>query len=327
MLRLIAMKRPVGSSRLRDLSLLVVISCLAGCWYDAPEERWEVATQGAYSGGLSADGSRLVVGSIHQGGSYWTTRPPARQYDWNHQPGAYNEILYSQFSSDGQVALTADYYNLVTWDTRNGESLSFWTAPARIEAVDLSADGRFALLGLNNNKAVLFDTVNGGVLREFLHDGPVLSVSLTADASRALTGSEDLTARLWDVRDNSMIQRFNLPNQVTLVTLSDDGRLALLAPASEIASVWNLASRRKVADLPTEQHRLYSARFVGSNQLLLGTTHREILQYDLDSGERQSVWRIGSFWQNAFRSATVLDMTWQNDRLLVLGSDGYLYAF
>jgi len=321
------MMHPALYALLRWSCIALVVGFLAGCWYSAPEQRWEVATQGAYSGGLSNDGSRLVVGSIHQGGSYWTTRPPARQYDWNHQPGSYNEILYSQFSRNGQVALTADYYNLVTWDTRNGESLSFWTAPARIEAIDLSADGRFALLGLNNNKAVLFDTVNGGVLREFLHDGPVLSVSLTADASRALTGSEDLTARLWDVRENALVQRFDLPNQVTLVKLSNDGRLALLAPASEISSVWNLASRRKVADLPTDQHRLYSARFIGQNQLLLGTTNREILQYDLNSGERQAVWRIGSFWQNAFRSATVLDMTWQNDRLLVLGSDGYLYAF
>lgn len=300
---------------------------LAGCWYQTPQERWEIATQGAYSGALSSNGQRLVVGSIHEGGSYWTTRPPARQYDWNHQAGAYSEILYSQFSDNGQVALTADYYNLVTWDSNSGMALSFWTAPARIEAVDLSADGRFALLGLNNNKAVLFDAINGGVLREFMHDGPVLSVSLSGNASRALTGGEDLTARLWDVQQNQLIQRFDLPNQVTLVSLNEDGSLALLAPASEVASVWNLSSLRKVIDLPTEQHRLYSARFIPGNRLLLGTTHREILQFNLRNAEQERNWRIGSFWQNAFRSATVLDMTWQNDRLLALGSDGYLYAF
>ncbi|WP_108125709.1 WD40 repeat domain-containing protein [Saccharospirillum mangrovi] len=306
---------------------ICVATALAGCWYQTPEQHWEVATGGAYSGGLSHDGNRLVVGSIHQGGSYWTTRPPARQFDWNHQAGSYNEILYSQFSGDSAVALTADYFNLVTWNTATGESLAFWNAPARIEAIDLSADGRFALLGLNNGKAVLFDAVNGGVLREFLHDGPVLSVSLSADASRALTGGEDQTARLWDVRDNQLIQRFDLPNQVTLVALSDDGQRALLAPASEVASVWNVSVRRKLVDLPTDKYRLYSARFIGADLLLLGSTNRDIFQYRLSTGELVDHWRIGSFWQNAFRSATVLDMTWQNDRLLALGSDGYLYAF
>lgn len=320
------MKQRPNLSPLRLWPLLAVL-LLSSCWYQTPQERWEVATRGAYSGALSADGNGLVVGSIHHGGSYWTTQPPARQYDWNHQAEAFSEILYSRFSADGQIALTADYYNLVTWSTGDGEPLSFWTAPARIEAVDLSADGRFALLGLNSNKAVLFDAVNGGILREFQHAGPVLSVSLAADASRALTGSEDLSARLWDVRENRLIQRFDLPNQVTLVALSQDGERALLAPASEIVSVWDLAARRKLVDLPLANHRLFSARFVGNDRLLLGSTHRQIFQFNLRNGEQEGDWRIGSFWQNAFRSATVLDMTWQNDRLLAVGSDGYLYAF
>lgn len=307
--------------------LLAALLVLSGCWHQGPEQRWELASQGAYSGALSSTAAHLVIGSIHQGGSFWSTQPPAREYDWNHRSGGFSEILHTAYSPDNGLVLTADYHNLVLWDAETGEALQYWTAPARIEAVDLSADGRFALLGLSNNRAVLFDALNGGILRQFAHDGPVLSVSLSADADLALTGSQDLSARLWDVDQDELIQRFDLPNQVTLVTLSDAGDRALLAPAREDAAVWDLAARRKLADLPTGKHRLFSARFVAGDRLLVGTTHRDVLQFNVRSGERQGHWRIGSFWQNAFRSATVLDMAWRNDRLWALGSDGYLYGF
>ncbi|MEX2321708.1 MAG: hypothetical protein WD668_10140 [Saccharospirillum sp.] len=300
---------------------------LAGCFPQSPSSQFEVAVQGAYHGTLAPNANSAVIGSIHHGGSFWTLHPPARQFDWNHNPDRYTEVLYTDVSADGQRALTADYSNLALWDTRSGEPVWYWTAPARIQALDLSADGSLALLGLSNNQAVLFDAVNGGVLRTFNHDGPVISVSLSDDARIALTGSEDLTARLWSVTDNQRLQTFTLPNQVKLVKLTGDARLALLAPADEPAQLWNLATGEKTADLATDNLRVYSARFDSASRLLIGTTHRRILQFDIASGERTGLWQIGGFWRSTYQSATILDMRWRNERLWALGSDGYLYAF
>lgn len=311
----------------RTAALLLSLVVLTGCWPQGASQRWEVAIRGAYSGSLTDDASRLLVGSIHHGGSLWDARAPARQYDWNHDDTGYTEILYTAFSADRSYALTADYHTLALWRMADGESAAYWSAPARIQAVDLSGDGRFALLGLSNNSAVLFDAVNGGVIREFQHNGPVVSVAISDDASTVLTGSEDLTARLWNVPDDRMVRQYDMANQVTLVQLSGDGDTALLAPASEPAEVWALDSQSRLSTLPTGDHRLYSARFSGVDQLLVGTTHRRLFQFNARTGERTGAWQLGSFWQNAFHSATVLDMTWRNDRLWALGSDGFLYTF
>jgi WD40 repeat protein len=300
---------------------------LSGCFPERPASQFEIAAKGAYQGTLSNQANAAVIGSIHHGGSYWSLQPPARQYDWNHAQGAFTEILYTDLSADGSRALTADYNNLTLWNTRTGQPVWFWTAPARIEAVDLSADGRFALLGLSNNRAVLFDVVNGGVLRNFAHDGPVISVSLSDDNRIVLTGSEDLTARLWDVTDNRLIQTYSLANQVKLVKLTGDARLALLAPSDEPAELWNLTSQQKVADLATADVRIYSARFETGNRLLIGTTHRRILQFNTQTGDRSGLWQIGGFWRNTYQSATILDMRWRNERLWALWSDGFLYSF
>lgn len=300
---------------------------LAGCLPQSPDNQFEVAAKGAYHGTLSNNANRAVIGSIHHGGSFWSLHPPARQFDWNHSAEGYTEVLYTDISADGQRALTADYNNLALWNARSGEPIWYWTAPARIQAVDLSADGSLALLGLSNNRAVLFDVVNGGVLRTFDHDGPVISVSLSDDARTALTGSEDLTARLWSVTDNQRLRTFRLPNQVKQVAMTGDARLALLAPADEPAELWNLATGEKVSDLATGDVRIYSARFESGDRLLIGTTHRRILQFDINTGEQTGLWQIGSFWRSTYQSATVLDMRWRNERLWALGSDGYLYAF
>jgi WD40 repeat protein len=203
----------------------------------------------------------------------------------------------------------------------------FWSAPARIEAVDLSADGRFALLGLNNNKAVLFDIQNGGVLREFEHDGPVTTVAINVETGRALTGSEDTVVRLWDIRNANMINRFDYVNHIALVKFSDSGKLALMVPANEKAELWDLSARRKIANLATAKFRLYSARFVGESRLLVGTTHRNIFEFDARTGKKTQTWQIGTEGKQAFRSAIVLSVGWNGKQLVAIGSNGYLYAF
>lgn len=311
----------------RFIVLLSGILLLTGCWVQGPRERWEVANQGVYHGSLTENSNHLVLGSIHHGGSFWSTQPLARQFNWNHQSGRFTEILHTAVSTTGKFALTADYHTLTLWNTDNGKAVWYWSAPARIEAIDLSSDGRLALLGLRNNRAVLFDAVNGGVIREFLHNGPVLSVSLSDRAGLALTGSQDLTARLWNITNGSMTQSYSLPNQVTLVKLDKEGTQALLSPANEKAELWDIPSQRRISLLPTSDFRLYRARFQGDSGILLGTTHRRILQFDTSTGRRTGQWQIGSFWQGMRRSTTILDMTWRHDRLWALGSDGYLYLF
>lgn len=306
---------------------LFSIALLASCFPEKPSERWQVAQNGAYSGALNNVGTHLVLGSFQHGGSYWDVTRNARLFDWNHRDGYLTEILYSDVSANGQFALTANYYNLVLWNTSTGEPVWFWSAPSRIEAVDLSEDGRFALLGLNGNVAVLFDVQNGGVLREFEHDGPVISVALNTAAGRVLTGSEDRSAKLWNLRTAELVRQFSFKNQVGLVEISDSGDLALMVPANEAAELWNIPARRKIANLSTAKFRLYSARFVGDSRLITGTTHRNIFEFNAQTGEKTKTWQIGTDGAQAFKSAIVLDVTWRGSQLFAVGSNGYVYAF
>lgn len=318
----------VTMQRLTQALIVFAVTLLvSGCFPEKPSQRWQVAANGAYSGSIGPQGQGLVVGSFQHGGSFWDIGKNARLYNWNHKEGFLTEILFSDISEDGRFALTANYYNLVLWNTVDGAPVWFWSSPARIESADLSADGRFALLGLDSNKAVLFDVQNGGVLREFEHNGPVISVAMNVSTGLALTGSEDRTAKLWNLRTAELIRQFDYRNQVSLVALSDSGNSALMSPANEAAELWNLPARRKIGDLKTAKFRLYSARFVGDSRLIAGTTHRNIFEFNVTSGEKTQTWQIGTEGGQAFKSAIVLDIGWRGSQLLAIGSNGYLYAF
>lgn len=311
----------------RHFIVIFLVGLLCSCFPEKPSKQWQLAFQGAYSAAISQTGDGILVGSFQHGGSYWTTQPVGREYNWNHREGFLTEILFSDISADGRLAMTANYYNLVLWNTQTGEPIWFWSAPARIESADLSADGRFALLGLDNSTAVLFDIQNGGVLREFQHGGPVIATSLNVSASLALTGSEDGTAKLWNLRNAELIRSFDFQNQVSVVKLSDSGRLAFIVPANEQAELWDLQGRQKVADIKTAKFRLYSARFVNDDSLITGTTHRNVFEFDTKTGEKTRTWQIGTESKNSFKSAIVLDVAVRPGELLALGSNGYLYAF
>lgn len=308
-------------------ALLLGAVLLAGCLPKKPEDRLQVAKNGAYSAALGAQGSQLVLGSFSHGGSYWDLNQYARLFNWNHKSGFLTEILYADISANGEFALTANYYNLVLWNTQSGEAVAFWESPARIESADLSADGRFAALGLDNNKAVLFDVQQGGVLREFEHGGPVITVSINVEAGVLLTGSEDTLARLWNLRSAELLQTFDFQNFVTLVKLSPSGRRALIVPANEKAELWALDQRQAIASLNTAKFRLYSARFVGDARLLVGTTHRNIFEFDANTGAKTETWQVGTEGRNAFKSAFVLDVGWRGSQLIAIASNGYLYTF
>lgn len=328
MMRLINENRVATIKYVRWILVLVFCLPLMACIPQKPTQRWQLATQGAYSASMDKQGYSVVLGSFQHGGSYWTVDSNAREFNWNHRDGYLTEILFSDISDDLKFAMTANYYNLVLWNAQTGRPVWFWSAPARIDAADLSADGRFVLLGLDNNKAVLFDAQNGGILREFMHEGPVVSVSLHVKSGRALTGSEDRTAKLWNLRNAQLIKTVDYSNQVSVLEFSDSGRFALIVPSNEKAEIWDLQENEKITRLSTAKFRIYSALFIDEDRLLVGTTHRNIFEYNIHTGKKLNTWQIGTEGKQAFKSAIVLDVAMREAQVVyAIGSNGYLYQF
>ncbi len=304
-----------------SLSLL-----LTACGPSKPERQWQYAQQGAYSGDIASDGSMVVLGSIHHGGSLWDSRKFSRRFNWNHTQGTFSEILSSDISQDKRYAATADHRTIVLWDAESGEAIWQWYAPADINEVSLNANGRLALLAMDDNSAALFDIQNGGVLRRFAHQGKVTAADISANGLVAVTGSDDLKAKVWNVSNGRQLHEFEFDNFIREVKISENGRLAFTVSARENGIIWDIANGRKISELNTYRYQVTDSLFLNNDRLiLLGMTNRRVELRDTRTGKLMKAWQVPRTGKNQYSSTSILSVGKIGSNYLALGSNGYLF--
>ena len=298
----------------RGLSTLALAAVLGGCDGGAkPSYSFEVAAKGVHSAALSEDGSHVAIGSIHHGGSLWTTADGERQFNWNHRSGEVTTILSADFSPNGEFALTADPHTLVLWTLRpgrsdgpqQGQAERFWTSPGEVLSVALTNRGRYALLGLADHSAVLFDVINGKIQRTLNHQNRVRSVDLSESGRYALTGSEDYTAVFWDLQagpdgtDTKPLQRIRHEDDVQLVALSPDGNLALSAAKYDKALLWDTRNGEVIGAVPLAAEdlrrgmRFTAARFSNDGkQIITGRPDQVVQLWSTVSMRELARWKL-----------------------------------
>ncbi len=325
-------------SRVFSLPLIfsVTLTALSGCGGTlAPDSQLEVATKGLHTGALSDRGDQSVIGSINHGGSYWKNNAQERLYNWNHRAEEYTTIVAADFSQNDHWAITANPFNLVLWDTRNGRGERFWTAPGEILDVELGPNANSAILGHSDHTAVIFDIRRGGIRQTFNHTNRVRSVDLSRDGKLAITGSEDYTASLWDVRSGEKISTLKHEDDVQLVKLSPNGELALSVSKYDKALVWNTDGSGVIGEIPLKkQHikrgiRFTSARFSENNdRLITGRPDQLVELWELPSLQRLAAWKLPkrSLWKPT--SAAVLDVAFGEQRgtFHAIASNGFVYT-
>ncbi|WP_246840922.1 WD40 repeat domain-containing protein [Hahella sp. CCB-MM4] len=312
------------------LSIILSLFSLTGCEAPGPDKTFEVAVQGVLSAGIAGDASYTVIGSIQHGGSLWDVNRSERLYNWNRKAGEYTSFRAADISASGRVAITAEDTNLLVWDVSSGRSLNFWRAPSKVISVAIGPDGRYALLGMQNNQAAYFDIERGTVLYEFQHEAEVHGVSLSENGLLALTGSDDQTARLWRVEDGAPLHTFTHANQVRTVALAVDGSMAFTSAQREDAVVWDTTSGDALTKLDYRYENFTSARFSPDNkQLVLGTFRGDIYLVSTSDGTELAHWKAKSRSQwGPGSSGAILAVAFTGDKKIVaVSSDGLLQTF
>ncbi len=331
------------SSILFILLALLTTSCQKS---SSPSQSTEVASVGLHGAALSEGGESAVAGSVYHGGSFWRIKDSERLYNWNHNTDEPSTIIAADFSDDGRWVLTSDPHTMVLWNTGTGQGSRYWTAPAEVLDAELNKGGTLALLGLDDNSAVIFDIQRGGVRRTFTHQNRVRSVDFNADATLAITGSEDYTAAVWDTRSGDMITKIKHDDDVQLVKLSDDGKIAFSVSKYDKAILWNPRTAEKLGEVPLKaEHlrrglRFTAARFSHDNQYLLTGRPDRVVQLwkispkqkTINSSENKGIdevhrWTLPK--RNAWKptNSAVLDVAFSNQSSVfyAVGSNGFIH--
>ncbi len=122
-----------------------------------------------------------------------------------------------------------------------------------VEAVAVSADGKFIATGSFDKTVKLWDAVTGKELRTFGgelgHKGQVLCVAFTAKGDQLATGGADNTLRIWDVPVNFPVKTSATAGATTAVVVAADGKTFALAGADGVVKVFPLGEEKGAIEL------------------------------------------------------------------------------
>jgi len=161
-----------------------------------------------------------------------------------------------------------------------------------VNALAVSADGRWVLTGGEDGAALVWDAATGERVAGVTHPGRVNAVAFTADGRRALSAGVDGRVTVWEAGSGAEVLHLDAGGEVDALAVSADGRRVLAGAGLGAGSLWDLAapgSPRRLAGGPIDQHR--GAAFLGPDGSHALTAYRDgaIVLHDLDRGTGAAV--------------------------------------
>jgi WD40 repeat protein len=127
-----------------------------------------------------------------------------------------------------------------------------------VASVALSADGRLAVTGGGDGRAVVWEAGGGTEVSTFQHKSRVTIVAMDERSQRAFSADNQGGAFVWDLKSGKQISRLDLKPRMYIVSSArfsaDGGRLLTGFPGREIR-LWNSSSGAKVTEwrVPTRR--------------------------------------------------------------------------
>ncbi|QRW11251.1 hypothetical protein RhiLY_10250 [Ceratobasidium sp. AG-Ba] len=164
------------------------------------------------------------------------------------------------------------------------------TAPAEVNSVSLSPNGKTVIAGLQNGTIQTWDAATGdAVLAPFQgHSESVICVAVSPDGRQVVSASGDMTLRVWDAETGAIIlgPLRGHTNKVQTVAYSHDGRKIASGSMDETVRIWDAVTGEPVGD-PLLGHSdwVRSVRFSPDNHRVLSSSDdRTIRLWDAQSG-------------------------------------------
>lgn len=347
--------------------LLFCVVLLFGCSPQSPSlASWQLVGNGAYGADLSVQGDLAAVSGDPEGVVVWDLKTQAPRYrlQMNVAPpdqaaltrGGYkpDERLPAQplpvtlvrFSENGDYLVTADQTRLALWRTADGENLGYWQAGSysgaprvdqpgtsqvhSLRDVAVSNGGNFIAFARADGVIVHLNRISGRRLEFLGHSEKVNSIAMSANGLYVLSGGNDHRAMLWNTQTGQVQRPFPAEGRVVLVALTQDGRYAFVEDADNNALIWDIQSGQVKTRLATKakQELFTSARFSGDGKrLLTGGPGRQLILWNLESGQRLWQRQVGVAEDYRPRSAVVYATAFAKDRVYSVSSAGLLEAW
>jgi len=252
------------------LLILLLVCLLPGCGNETkPAKSWQLVPGGITAAALGND--HALLASIDHGAEWWQLKPKKRlQHTFRHGGTQEQNLIAVAVTPDAHYALTADRQGVAWWDGWQGRPLASWALKG-IQTVALSANGRWALIGLED-RAVYFSLAGGKTRFAFPHQRTVKTVALDQRQRFALTGGDGGEAKLWDLDSGRLVHRWKHRGKLAQVTLSPKGTYAMTNALLGPIRLWKTSTGELLRELDPAFITVTRAAF-SARESLLATGH------------------------------------------------------
>jgi len=160
-----------------------------------------------------------------------------------------NSTYVVAFSNDSKSLLVSRGANTPHWENLESPSARpippYWGQVNTLCAVDLTADRRLAVLGLQSGEIQLLEIESGHPARTALrpHRGSVRSLALSPSGNILASGGDDKELVVTDLRTGSVLGRSSEhKGSVCAVAISPDGTLLASGCSAETLKFWQLSN-------------------------------------------------------------------------------------
>ncbi len=197
---------------------------------------------------------------------------------WNLETGTIIRELTTQYgrtvaalSNDGEFVLANSMGRTVDlWDIEN-DAVKPLVRGVLAQLLKFSPDGRYALIGLENNSIRYIKIDTRQILKVLTgHTHLLASATFSNDGTHVLSGALDNTAILWDLMQEGrdlepakILKGFIMP--VTSAAISSDNKYALTG--SQSADLWDLESEKRIANYTIPGNKVSSVAFSSNGKL------------------------------------------------------------
>ena len=112
------------------------------------------------------------------------------------------------------------------------------------------------------------------------HTGPIVAASFSPDSRQLVTAGTDATLRIWEASSGELNRVVNLDNGPA-TTLSVNQRYAATGHDNGTTTVWDLAAGTKIAQLRSNEARIWSVTFTNSGRIAVASHDWTVSLWDM----------------------------------------------
>ncbi|MBF7074391.1 hypothetical protein ISG33_13375 [Glaciecola sp. MH2013] len=197
---------------------------------------------------ISADDA-FVVTADDENFALWSIDSGDPEGFWRIDESSIRDIA---ISNRGEGILIAKANGKVMYfEHRSGRSIEFLGHEEKVNTVDISPNGKFALSGGNDYRAYLWSTETGQVIHVFEHANRVTKVAIDDQGRYLFTSDSQDDSQIWDAQSGKAISQLHFIERqwvFTTAKFSKDGKYLLTGSPAKRLALWDINTGRTVEE-------------------------------------------------------------------------------